>query len=261
MAVSRALQILGLFTVEQPVLSVEWLVGHLGVSRASVYRDIQDLVLAGLLEKVDARGYALGARIVELDRQIRLGDPLLHAAGPLPQQLARESGGTVLLCRLHARTVLCILEVTGSAPGLTVSYERGRAMPLYRGATSKILLAHLPAARLRQLIEVDADAMREAHLPLTMAALQEALAPMRAQGHVVTHGEVDADAVGVAVPILDNTRLLGSLSVVLPAPGFTPTTEQRALALLKSCARRIEARLETDRRRVKARRPNPAPST
>lgn len=260
MAVSRALQVLGLFTVERPVLSVEWLVERLGVSRASVYRDIQDLVLAGLLEKVDARGYALGARIVELDRQIRLGDPLLHAAGPLPQQLARESGGTVLLCRLHARTVLCILEVTGSAPGLTVSYERGRAMPLYRGATSKILLAHLPPARLRQLLELDAEAMAAARLPLNLPDLQNALAPLRTQGHVITRGEVDANAVGLAAPLLDNTRLLGSLSVVLPATRFTRTTEQRVLSMLKSCTRRIEARLENDRRQGQALRHNAIPT-
>lgn len=252
MTVSRTLQVLGMFTVEQPVLSVEWLVERLQVSRASVYRDVQELVQAGLLEKVDARGYALGARIVELDRQIRLGDPLLHAAGPLPQQLARESGGTVLLCRLHARTVLCILEVSGSAPGLTVSYERGRAMPLYRGATSKILLAHLPVARLRQLLEVDADALAEAGLPQTLAELQQALAPLHAQGHVITRGEVDANAIGLAAPLMDGTRLLGSLSVVLPAARFTAALERRVLSLLKSCARRIEARLENDRRKGQA---------
>ena len=261
MTVSRTLQVLGMFTVERPVLSIDWLVGRLQVSRASVYRDVQELVQAGLLEKVDARGYALGARIVELDRQIRLGDPLLHAAGPLPQQLARESGGTVLLCRLHARTVLCILEVTGSAPGLTVSYERGRAMPLYRGATSKILLAHLPVSRLRQLLEVDADALVDAGLPQTLPGLQQALAPLRAQGHVITRGEVDAHAVGLAAPLLDSARLLGSLSVVLPAARLTPATERRVLSLLKSCARRIEARLENERRRGQTLRTLHAPST
>jgi DNA-binding IclR family transcriptional regulator len=260
MSVSRTLRVLGLFTVEQPVLSVDGLVQRLQASRASVYRDVQELVQAGLLEKVDARGYALGARIVELDRQIRLGDPLLHAAGPLPQQLARESGGTVLLCRLHARTVLCILEVSGSAPGLAVSYERGRAMPLYRGATSKILLAHLPAARLRPLLELDAEALQRAGLPQTLAELQQVLAPMRAQGHVVTRGEVDALAVGLAVPLLDGARLLGSLSVVLPAARCSASSERRTLSLLKSCARRIEARLETDRRRGQSLRTTPHPS-
>ena len=253
MTVSRSLQILGLFSVERPVLSVEWLKQHLQASRASIYRDIQELVHEGLLEKVDARGYALGARIVELDRQIRLADPLLQAAGELPHDLARECRGTVLLCRLHARTVLCILEVDGGSE-LDVSYERGRAMPLYRGATSKALLAHLPASRLRQLLDEDRAAVASAGLPDELQGLQQLLGDLRAQGHVITRAEVDADAVGVAVALLDHARLLGSLSVVLPLARFNSTVERRTLSLLKSCARRIEARLENERRRCHAAR-------
>lgn len=254
MPMSRVLRILGLFSVEQPVLSIQAMMDRLDASRATVYRDVQELLEAGLLEKVDSRGYALGTRIVELDRQIRLADPLLQAAGELPQQLARDAGGTVLLCRLHARTVLCILESSGGAKGLAVSYERGRAMPLYRGATSKTLLAHVPATRLRQLLELDREAIIEAGLPPTLASLQQALAPLRAQGHVVTRAEVDPDAVGLAVPLMDGSRLLGSLSVVLPASTCNAAAEQRALTLLKSCARRIQARLETDRRKGKTRK-------
>lgn len=246
MAIPRTLRILSLFSLARPVLSVPWLMAQLEASRASVYRDVQALVEAGLLERVDGRGYALGARIVELDRQIRLADPLLHAAGDLPQQLAAQSRGTVLLCRLHARTVLCILEV-GGADALTVSYQRGRAMPLYRGATSKILLAHVSLARLQQLLDADREMLAQAGLPRTLGGLQQVLAPLRAQGHAVTRAEVDRDAVGLAVPLLDGGHLLGSLSVVLPARVSTPAMEKRALALLKSSARRIEARVEAAR--------------
>lgn len=248
MSSHRVLRILGLFSLERPVLSVPWLVEQLQASRASVYRDVLALVEAGLLERVDARGYALGARIVELDRQIRLADPLLQAAGDLPQQLAAQSGGTVLLCRLHEDTVLCILKADGP-DALDVSYERGRAMPLYRGATSKILLAHVPPARLRRLVEDDRDALARAGLPKTLPALQQALEPLRTQGHALTRAEVDRDAVGLAVPLLDGARLLGSLSVVLPAHASTPTVEKRALSLLKSCALRIQARTESARQR------------
>lgn len=257
MPIPRALRILGLFSLDRPVLSVPWLMSRLGASRASVYRDVQALVEAGLLEKVDARGYALGARIVELDRQIRLADPLLQAAGELPRELATQARGTVLLCRLHARTVLCILEV-GATEGLTVSYQRGRAMPLYRGATSKILLAHVPVEHLQHLVDADQDALAGAGLPGTLSGLQRALAPLRTQGHAVTRSEVDPGAVGFAVPLLDGARLIGSLSVVLPARVDTPATEKRTLALLKSCARRIEARVEAARHEGRPARRRPS---
>jgi DNA-binding IclR family transcriptional regulator len=253
MAVPRALRILGLFSLDRPVLSIPTLVSALRASRATVYRDVRALVEVGLLERVDARGYALGTRIVELDRQIRLADPLVQATGDLAQELAAQSRGTVLLCRLTERTVLCILEVVG-ADGPPVSYQRGRAMPLYRGATSKILLAHVGTERLRELVASDRDELMEAGPPAAVDELHEALAPLRAKGHAVTRGEVDRGVIGMAVPLLDGPRILGSLSVVLSARTCTQAVERRTLASLARCARRIEARMETAREAVRPRR-------
>ena len=90
----RMLRILGLFDLNRPVITPEWLVEQLGVSRASVYRDLGQLASAGMLERVPDRGYVLGPMVVELDRQIRLADPLLQAAEELLGRLAEETGGT-----------------------------------------------------------------------------------------------------------------------------------------------------------------------
>ena len=148
---SRMLRILGLFDLGRPVITPEWLMAELGVSCASIYRDLGQLAQAGMLEKVANRGYVLGPKLVELDRQIRLADRLLEAADELLEQLASQTGGTVLLCRFHGSKVMFVQQVNGRNPALSVSYERGRAMPLYRGATSKIILACLPQPQLRHL--------------------------------------------------------------------------------------------------------------
>lgn len=241
----RLLRILECFSVEHPVITPEWLMQHLGTSRASIYRDLKQLSLSGLLERIDDRGYALGPRIVQMDRQIRLGDPLLNAAGELPEELAHSSHGTVLLCRLHINTVLCILQASHPEAVLTVSYERGRAMPLYRGATSRVILAHLGVQRLSELTKNDGPAIQTSGLPSTPEELHAYLEPIRKQGHEVSRGEVDPEAIGIAVPLLFGKRLLGSLSVVLPAIRGNATAEAKALTLLKSTARRIEARMES----------------
>jgi DNA-binding IclR family transcriptional regulator len=158
-------RILGLFSLERPVITPEWLMQELAVSRASVYRDLGQLAAAGMLERVADRGYVLGPMVVELDRQIRLADPLLQAADELPGKLAEQTGGTVLLCRFHGSKVMCLHQVKGRNPALSVSYERGRAMPLYRGATSKIILAYLPAAQLKQLWASERKTLVAAGLP------------------------------------------------------------------------------------------------
>jgi DNA-binding IclR family transcriptional regulator len=245
------LRILNLFDLTRPVLTPELLTAELGTSRASAYRDLAQLVQAGLVERVAERGYALGPRIVELDRQIRLMDPLLEAAGPLLKKLADDTGGIVLLCRVHGHKVLCIHQARARQAALDVSYERGRAMPLYSGATSKIILAHLGAAAHRELWTHHKTALVRAGWPGSFAAFAQACAGLRAQRCCISQDEVDAGAFGLAVALHDGDKLLGSLSVVMPAATATALARKSALARLQSTAGRIEGRLEDAR--VKAR--------
>lgn len=252
---NRMLRILGLFDLNRPVITPEWLVEELGVSRASVYRDLGQLAKAGMLERVADRGYVLGPMVVELDRQIRLADPLLEAAGELLGPLAEDTGGTVLLCRFHGNKVMCIHQANslkGRNPALSVSYERGRAMPLYRGATSKIILAYLPQPQLKQLWTAERKTLVAAGLPDDFAQLGKVLAGIREVGHCVTQGEVDPEAVGFAVALRDGEHLLGSLSIVLPAASLNATVRKTTLARLQSTAGRIEGRLQDQRLKARA---------
>lgn len=251
---NRILRILGLFGLKRRIITPEWLVQELGVSRASVYRDLGQLTGAGMLERVADRGYVLGPMVVELDRQIRLADPLLEAAEELLNPLATDTNGTVLLCRYHGSKVMCIHQVNGRNPSLLVSYERGRAMPLYRGATSKIILAHLPQRILKQLFATDCKAMMRAGLPSDLPQLGKLLESLREAGYCVSEGEVDPNAVGYAVALRDGEYLLGSLSVVLPAASISAAKRKTALARLQSTAGRIEARLQDQRQKARAKR-------
>src|SRR3984893_1412385 len=78
---------------------------------------------------------------------------MLNAAGAGMVDLIQYAaeGSIVLLCRLFHDRVMCVHQVMGRGPQEPVSYERGRLMPLYRGATSKIILAHLPPRTLKAL--------------------------------------------------------------------------------------------------------------
>jgi DNA-binding IclR family transcriptional regulator len=256
---NRMLRILGLFGPERPVITPEWLVDELGVSRASVYRDLGQLAAAGMLERVADRGYVLGPMVVELDRQIRMADPLLQAAEELPGKLAEDTGGAILLCRFHGSKVMCIHQVNGHNPALSVSYERGRAMPLYRGATSKIILACLPQTQIKQLWASERKTLVEAGLPDDFSQLAKSLRAIRDTGYCITAGEVDPDALGFAVPLRDGEHLLGSLSVVMPAASMTDTLRKTTLARLQSAAGRIEGRLQDQREKARASRRPEAP--
>lgn len=255
---SRLPRILAAFDLAHPVLRPADLMRDLGVSRASIYRDLADLEQAGLLERVAGRGYALGPLIVELDRQIRLADPLLNASGNLLRKLALETGGTVLLCRVHAAKVLCIHQEIGGDSVDTLSYERGRAMPLYRGATSKIILAHLPLSTLQELWERDREEMVAAGLPDAFAALCELLNVLRNERFYMTESEVDPGMAGFAAPLMDGARVLGSLSVVMPVHGLQEVRRKAVASRLMSAAATIESQIEDERLKARTKRRRPS---
>ncbi len=102
-----------------------------------------------------------------------------------------------MLCRLFHDRVMCMHQVMGRGPQEPVSYERGRLMPLYRGATAKIILAHLPTRTLKSLFAHDAAEIAAAGLGKNFDAFRNALATLRRAGVCITHGEVDPGRTGI----------------------------------------------------------------
>ena len=240
----KVLQLLRLYDERHPVLRAEEIAHGLGVSLATAYRCIEDLESAGLLECIASGLYGLGPAIVQMDRQIRIADPLIQAASDVARDLCARTRGTILLCRLHGLSVLCVHSVAGCAAPRMVGYERGRAMPLHRGAPSRAILAHLPEATLQRLIDEQAAALGRAGWPTRLPALQQRLRVLRTQGVQVSLAEVDAGAQGWAVPLFAAQRLIGSLSVVRHDAGVVPDEHGRIGELLRRASLRIEARLE-----------------
>jgi DNA-binding IclR family transcriptional regulator len=237
------LAVLALFTIERPEWTVDAAAGELGVSATTAYRYFKRLTKAGLISPVSGAGYALGPAIIQMDRQIQICDPMLIAARGVMADLIQYAaeGSIVLLCRLFHDRVMCMHQVMGRGPQMPVSYERGRLMPLFRGATAKIILAHLPPRTLKSLHVRAAAEIAAAGLGATWDEFRAHLATLRRQGVVVSRGEIDAGRVGIAAPIFDRDRaVLGSLSFVLPAARADETLIGRLAPLTSAGAREIE---------------------
>jgi len=229
-------------------LTAESLAQRLGVSRATAYRAIADLENVGLLERSAKGVYALGPTVVELDRLIRMNDPLLAASAGVVEELSNRSGATVLLTRLHRLRVVCVQQVRGErGPGdsdLAQSYARGKPMSLFRGATSRIILAHLTRPLLAQVIEEHHDELMAAGLPVSLDALAREMALLRAKGSCVTAGDVVRGTRAWSVVVHHHRKLMGSLSLVVREEQTFDHPNQQ-IDQLKRAALRIEARLAT----------------
>jgi DNA-binding IclR family transcriptional regulator len=242
-ASDRSLGVLKLFTLERPVWTADEMAAELGVSSATIYRFIRALEEVGLIAGARAAKFTLGPAIIQLDRQIQLSDPMLRAAEPVMSELRQYApeGAVVLLCRSYGDSVLCMRQVVSPGPQALVSYERGRPMPLFAGATSKVILAHQPRRMLKALYAKHGEAIAAAGLGSTWGELLLALTEIRKVGYAITVAEIDRGRIGIAAPILDDERqAIGSLSFVV-----NDATEMRQChrlaSLAVSGAREIEA--------------------
>jgi DNA-binding IclR family transcriptional regulator len=243
----RLLSVLELFSDEQPAWAVEDAAQRLATSVPTAYRYFRSLAKVGLISLAAGANYSLGPAIIEMDRQIRLRDPLLRAGRPVMEDLIRYSpeGSAILLCRVFHDRVICIYQVVGPGPQVPVSYERGRPMGLFRGATAKVVLAHLPTRTVKKLFAEHTKEIKAASLGPNWETFKKALAGIRRAGACITRGEVDQGRVGIAAPVFaSDGSVLGSLSSVLPAYRADETLVGRILPLTTAGAREIERSMQ-----------------
>ena len=219
-SLEKMLDILDLFEEERLHWTPEQMMARLGCTRSTLYRYLRVLSNVGLVTALPDVGYTLGPRIAELDYEMRSSDPLITNGRPLLLAVVKEIAGVGLLCRFYKDRVLCVHQ-EASAGAIRSGYERGRAMPVARGAASRIILAHLKPARLSLLYGSQAREFSQVGLGDSIEQVQANLLRIRKQGYCMSRGEVTAGVVGVAAPVFDSEgEIIGSLSITVPDTGF-----------------------------------------
>jgi DNA-binding IclR family transcriptional regulator len=254
---ARAFDVLDLFTLESPMLTSDEVCARLGYSRSMAYRYLKELRDAGLLASMSGGMYALGPRIIELERLVALTDPLYLAGREVLKGLSRENDSAYLLQNLYGDKVLCIykegpdtLEFQGRS--MVIRRARGLPLPLFKGSGSLALLAFLPAYRIKQAYLHNAREIAAAGLGEDWIGFRRALGAIRKAGYAISHGQLGSGLGGVAVPILLPDRtLVGSLVWTCPDEALTLEMEARHAQELHDVAGEIAAKYleQTERAR------------
>jgi DNA-binding IclR family transcriptional regulator len=242
----RVLSILALFSVERHGWTVEQAAEALGQPVSTTYRHFAVLTKAGLIEPVGAGRYLLGPAAIQLDWLIRQTDPLLAAARPAMEILsgAIDHPAVILLCRLYRGQVMCVAQAVAANPNFASGYQRGRPMPLTRGAASKVILAHLSDRAIRSLLAQKPAEFVEGGLGANWQQVRASLATIKDEGYSITSGEVDRGLTGIAAPILQaDGSPIGCICYVVVGNRLEATFAASLVRLLKAAAGQISASL------------------
>jgi DNA-binding IclR family transcriptional regulator len=212
--------------------------------KSTVSRMLTTLEKVGAVERVThPDGFRIGAEIVALAAQVAYPRSLVAIARPYLQELAQSAGETVSLGILDGDQVYYIDQIH-SRHNIRLKDWTGHRLPLHATSDGKLFLAHwsdsaLDGYLLQPLYPHSANTITDPDL------LRQELARIRSQGYAWNNREYDADLVGLAVPITDETsHVVASLCMFGPFFRFPPAGQREAyVQITVDTARSISDRI------------------
>ncbi len=216
----RLLSLLDIFTPSTPVWPSDALIEHMECAPSTGYRYIKAMHEAGFLTRVANGSYALGPRILELDRTHRVSDPIYVAGTSVIRRLARQTSCSALLCELFGDSVVCVQRQLNSE-NLENLFDRGQSRPLFAGAAAKAILAWLPNHQLKNLFLKQGAAIERAGLGGDWERFRSTLRAIRTQGYAYTVGESLSGIAALGAPLFNRQReVVGSLVLAVSTSGW-----------------------------------------
>ncbi len=222
--------------------SAEEVADRLRTSKPTAFRYLRQLCEAGMLTRLSGR-YALGPRIIQLDRRIRLCDPILLASRDALKNLASLTGCSAVLSSIYGDQVIMVHRERGP-DDMDLGFDRGSALPLFRGAASKVILAHLTAARLKRIYESHGKSPDAQPIGADWTRFSRYFRECRRNGYYLSRDELELGVTGISAPIFNSDRLvIGSLTLVFESRRGEFFNEKVFGELVSRYAREVSDRL------------------
>jgi DNA-binding IclR family transcriptional regulator len=141
-SVERAVRLLGLFSSDEPELTLAQVTSRLGTSRATTHRYTLALRQVGLLRYDPGAGvYSLGPRIVELASTALAGLRIIKVAGPTMERLVDDVNETVVLSIWDGASPVVVRVEDNTDRLVRIIVRTGARLPRETSAQGKIFLA------------------------------------------------------------------------------------------------------------------------
>lgn len=241
-AIDRLVRVLDTFTADRTMQTAAEIGRRAGLPSSTAHRIVDDLVTSGLLERDHDRRVRLGMRLWELALRGSTALRLRQAALPYMEGVQARIREHTQLAVLEQDEALFLERLSHPAAGANITRVAGR-LALHASSSGLVLLAYA-ADDIRERVLSGPLAAISPRTVTAPAELREILSGIRARGHVVAPGYVEAVSTGVAVPVRDRGEVIAALSVILPRDA--PTDD--AVATLLAASRGIEQALTRARR-------------
>jgi DNA-binding IclR family transcriptional regulator len=221
-SVERAVRLLGLFSGDEPELTLAQLTDRLGTSKATTHRYTLALRQVGLLRFDPGAGvYSLGPRIVELAATALAGLRIIKVAGPTMERLVAELNETVVLSIWDGESPVVVRVEDNTDRLVRIIVRTGARLPRRTSAQGKIFLA----------FGTDGD-------DLSTAERAEIL-----QHRVAINSQVVDGIRAIATPVFQGDDLTAAMAVVGTIASLPDQPDSTIAQRLRAAAEGLSAQL------------------
>jgi DNA-binding IclR family transcriptional regulator len=234
-SVQRALDILGLLTVDRPAVSIREIVEATGLAKTTVLRMVSTLEQSGLLWATP-RGYMAGPGLWRWAHLTQRSWELPPETQRVIRDLAARRRETVNVYVARDVYRVCIAQQEGPQ-SLRHVVHVGDELPMWAGATAKVLLLDASPSLL------DRIARSSPYGPGHVKRLREWIDEAAVRGFAESHGEREDGLSAVAAPIRGRSgTVIAALGLSGPSIRFTEARVAEFAADLKQIARELSER-------------------
>lgn len=226
--VTKALELLNLFTRQRPLIGLSDLARLADLNKATCYRLVSSLCEFGLVEQVGAtKEYRLGPAVLRLSALREAQVPTREAAMPVLQALAHRTGETAHLSLLMGRELHTLAYAYASQHMTRVTMEDAEVLPFHATSSGLAVLAFQPAPFHEAVLSLPIERLTGS-TETSAQTLRARLAEVRAQGFAESRGAFQAEVHSMAVPLFDALGACAG-SVAVAALASRMTEDQRRL--------------------------------
>jgi IclR family KDG regulon transcriptional repressor len=245
-SLAHGLNVLLLYEASTPLFTVSEISKRLGYSQSKTYRLVRTLVQYCLLQEDHGTAkYTLGLNVLRLGLLAQQQFNIVEVALPYLKELSLLTKETVLLTAVNGTKGIVLERVESEEPVRFSIFQPGATLPLHCGASSKILMAHLPEEKWDHIIAKEGLKRYTPQTITSVDQLKAHLREIRKKGFAFSDQEVDRDVRAIAAPILNGLgELVAGLSVAGPAYRINKNKIRSCGKLVIKYAQKISTNLE-----------------
>lgn len=242
--VDRAINIVELLFERGESVGVSEIAGALNLPKANVYRILLTMQQRGYIEKEPKTDkYSLGYSFIKIGEYVKKNVDIRKTAAPYMEKLAKETGETAYLCKLHNNEALIVETMDGEASALYSMVEA--AVPLYCSALGRALMADFDEEEIDAYIAEKGMVKRTISTITTKKELMQAIKRLKETGVCIEVEEYEYGMMCIAGTLRNAAgEVIGSMSVSGPTSRIRHKGEAFVIEKVKEACEDISRNIQ-----------------